>query len=483
MKSSLISIGIALIILFGGCAEKKPPNVVFVLVDDLGWADLACYGSQFHDTPNLDRLAEEGILFTDAYAASPVCSPTRAALMTGKHPARINITDWIPGMTTSRAENPSLTTPEDQHNLPLTEKTIAEAFRENGYKTFFAGKWHLGEQASHWPKQHGFDINIGGNAWGSPGRFNSEDGYYSPYGNPQLSDGPEGEYLTDRLTTESIEFINQNQRDPFFIYLSYYTVHTPISGCEKYDKYYLEKSHLLVDSGRIQSESEHLGLTRINQSNPKYAAMVRSLDDNIGRLMTSLKSSGLEDNTVFVFTSDNGGLSTLRKPGPTSVRPLRAGKGWCYEGGIRVPLIVRFPQVIKPGGSSGQPVVSMDLYPTLLDLCGIKQNHSQHVDGESLIEFLKNPSIGSQEKTIVWHYPHYHGSTWRPGSAIRKDNWKLIEFYENEKIQLYNLAADPGEINDLSGDRKILSNDLLALMHKKLDAMQAKYPTKSMEGI
>ena len=478
MKSSLIFIGMALGILIGGCSEKKPPNVIFVLVDDLGWTDLACYGSTFHETPNLDRLAEEGILFTDAYAASPVCSPTRAAIMTGKHPARINITDWIPGMPSSRANNPILSTPEDQHNLPLTEKTMAETFRENGYRTFFAGKWHLGEQESHWPEQQGFDVNIGGNAWGSPGRFDSKDGYYSPYGNPQMKDGPEGEYLTDRLTAESIAFINQSSRKPFFIYLSYYTVHTPISGCEKYDAYYVQKSLDLPDSGKIQSEIEHQGLTRVNQSNPKYAAMVRSLDDNIGRLMKSLKSSGQEENTIFIFTSDNGGLSTLRKPGPTSVRPLRAGKGWCYEGGIRVPLIIKFPPIVKSGGRCQDPVVSMDLYPTLLDLCSIDKNHAQHADGQSILPSLENLDHTAKEKTIVWHYPHYHGSTWRPGSAIRQGNWKLIEFYEEQKTELYDLASDPSEKRDLSSQHENINDKLLNLLRAKLDEMQAKYPTR-----
>ena len=477
MKAFIKTLGIVLIILVGGCTENKPPNVVFILVDDLGWADLACYGSTFHETPNLDQLAAEGLLFTDAYAASPVCSPTRAALMTGKHPARINITDWIPGMSSTRAENPSLTTPEDLHNLPLSEKTIAESFRESGYKTFFAGKWHLGETESHWPRQHGFDINIGGNAWGSPGRFDSEDGYYSPYGNPQLKDGPDREYLTDRLTAESINFINENQEHPFFVYLSYYTVHTPISGCIKYDGYFLEKSIHLPDSGATKTDIEHQGITRTNQSNPKYAAMVRSLDENIGQIMKTLKSSGLDNNTIVVFTSDNGGLSTLRRPGPTSVRPLRAGKGWCYEGGIRVPLIMKFPPIIKPQGQCDEPVVSMDLYPTLLDLCEIEQNLAQHVDGNSLFSTLNNPDQ-SKEKTLVWHYPHYHGSTWRPGSAIRQGDWKLIEFYEDNKVELYNLARDPGEKRDLSKEQKDRSDQLLALMHEKLDAMQAKYPAK-----
>jgi len=278
---------VIIVVVFSACARTERPNVVVILVDDLGWSDLGCYGSTFYDTPELDALARQSILFTDAYAASPVCSPTRAAIMTGKHPARVNITDWIPGMSDENARDPLLVSPEDIHNLPLEELTIGELFREQGYKTFFAGKWHLGETEEFWPEMQGFDVNMGGNHRGSP-TFPGGKGYYSPYGNPRLEDGPDGEYLTDRLTSESMEFLDMTGDSPFLLYLSFYTVHTPIQGCDTYDQIYEERSMALPDSGMMQSRSEHDGITRINQSHPKYAAMVRSLDTNVGRLMDKL---------------------------------------------------------------------------------------------------------------------------------------------------------------------------------------------------
>lgn len=464
---------LSFILLIASCQQEKT-NVVLILVDDLGWTDLKCYGSEFHETPNLDRLAQKSFVFTNAYSASPVCSPTRAALMTGKHPARINITDWIPGMSTERADSPTLITPEDLHNLPNEEETLAEAFQQAGYRTFFAGKWHLGEDSGSWPMAHGFDFNIGGNAWGSPGRFNSDRGYYSPYGNPQMSDGPEGEYLTDRLTDETLGFIEQNKQHPFFAFLSYYTVHTPIAGCDRYDEYFQQKKQGLPDSGAVQAEIEHQGLTRINQSNPKYAAMVKALDENIGKLMRTLDSLELSKNTVIIFTSDNGGLSTLRRPGPTSVRPLRAGKGWCYEGGIRVPLMVYWPAVEKRGEIS-EPVITMDIYPTLLDLCDLPLSSAQHKDGLSLKAILQHPDQ-TLDRSLIWHYPHYHGSTWRPGSAIRKGNWKLIFTYEDEQTELYDLGADIGERMDLIKLYKEEAVQLQRELESHLKTMGAKMP-------
>lgn len=461
-------------IIFFSCGSREKPNVVFVLVDDLGWADLGCYGSEFYDTPNLDRLASQSILFTNAYAASPVCSPTRAAVMTGRHPVRINITDWIPGMDISRAKEPRLETPEDLHNLPLEEVTMAEIFRANGYTTFFAGKWHLGETEEFWPLAQGFDENLGGNHRGSP-TFPGGNGYYSPYGNPCLEDGPEGEYLTDRLTSEAIKFIDEHKNDAFFLFLSFYTVHAPIQGCVAYDEYYLEKSQALPDSGRALTRQEHNGITRINQSDPRYAAMVRSLDTNVGRLVNKLNQTGKLNNTILVFTSDNGGLSTTRHGGPTSVLPFRAGKGWCYEGGTRVPLLIRYPGMSNQGSSTDQPAISMDLFPTILELADIPQPRNIKGDGESLVPFLLNPGE-SKERSMVWHYPHYHGSTWRPGSAIRKGRFKLIEFYEGQLVELYDLSVDPGETEDLSGEYPGKADSLKNEMHQVLDRMGARYP-------
>ncbi len=459
-----------LLILIGSCSPSSKPNVVFILVDDLGWKDLGCYGSEFYDTPELDKLAEQSIRFTNAYSASPVCSPTRAALMTGKHPARINITDWIPGASPGRFK-PKLNTPEDLHNLPYDETTIAEAFRAEGYKTFFAGKWHLGETAEYWPEHHGFDINKGGVDWGQPKGGGGR--YYSPYNNPRLENGPEGEYLTDRLTDESISFLESAGDEPFFLYLAYYTVHTPILGCDEYDAEYLERSYELPDSGKMVTRQEHTALTRVNQSHPKYAAMVRSLDTNVGRLLAKLRETGKLDNTIIVFTSDNGGLTTGN--GPTAVLPLRAGKGWCYEGGIRIPLIISYPGMEEKGEVCRVPAISMDLYPTLLDLAGMEGDPAQHKDGESLLSFLRDPGK-DVERTLTWHYPHYHGSHWRPGSAIRKGDWKLIEFYEEDRVELYDLGKDIEESIDLAEQNPGMRDSLKAELHEILDEMGAEYP-------
>ncbi|MEN8228203.1 MAG: sulfatase [Bacteroidota bacterium] len=474
MRKGLLLLITILVTGFVACNRVEKPNVVFILVDDLGWTDLGCYGSTFYETPHLDQLASQSILFTNAYAASPVCSPTRAAIMTGKHPVRVGITDWIPGMSVSNATDPLLETPEDIHNLPLEEVTLAELFKEHGYRTFFAGKWHLGETEDYWPLAQGFDKNRGGNHRGSP-TFPGGHGYYSPYGNPCLTDGPEGEYLTDRLTDESIQFIESQGDDPFFLYLAYYTVHTPIQGCNAYDELYKEKSLALPDSGKMKLSQEHEGSTRMNQSLPKYAAMVRSMDSNVGRLMDKLEETGKLENTIVVFTSDNGGLSTTRNGGPTSVVPLRAGKGWCYEGGIRVPLLLRYPGITDPGATCEQPAISMDFYPTLIELADIEMDQELHLDGRSLVPFLKNPEE-IEERSLVWHYPHYHGSTWRPGSAIRNNQWKLIEFYEEQVVELYDLTTDLGEHTDLAAEFPERVDSLHAQMHERLQAMGAKYP-------
>ncbi|MCD4769051.1 MAG: sulfatase, partial [Bacteroidales bacterium] len=421
---------------------NKKPNFIFILVDDLGWTDLGSYGTSFYETPNLDKLATNGVRFTDAYASCPVCSPTRASIMTGKYPTRLNITDWIPG---SDPKNRKLLGTTDNHYLPLEEITIAETLRNKGYKTFFAGKWHLGN-VGFFPEDQGFDINLGGHHKGSP-----PGGYYTPYNNPKLDDGPEGEYLTDRLTDESIRFLETNGDNPFLLYLAFYTVHTPIQANLEYIDYFRNKNS---DSGEDQKPifvDEHNGRTVINQVNADYASMVYAMDKNVGRITDYLEQNGLSGNTYIIFTSDNGGLSTLHREGrvaPTSVKPLRAGKGWCYEGGIRVPLIISGPG-IEPGRVTGQQVISTDYYPTMLDLAGMPLQPEHHIDGISIMPLLKENKIIDRD-AIFWHFPHYHGSSWTPGAAIRSGEWKLIEFYDYEETELYNLADDPGEMNDLS---------------------------------
>lgn len=458
-----------------GCQSTpspSPPNVVFILVDDLGWKDLGCYGSSFYETPNLDAFAKEGMRFTDAYSSCPVCSPSRASIMTGKASTRLNITDWIPG------QNPKgtpLIGPEDRDELPLEETTLAEAFKEQGYATCFAGKWHLGGEGFY-PEDQGFDYNFGGHHKGSP-----PGGYYSPYKNPRLSDGPEGEYLTDRLTSESIRFMEtQSQtQQPFFLFLSYYTVHTPIQAAKRHLPYFEEKAARFFPDYQVQQVAEHTGSTRTDQVHPAYASMVYAMDENVGRLLQTIKDLGLSDNTIIVFTSDNGGLSTLRQGriAPTSVRPLRAGKGWCYEGGIRVPLIIKAPKLTQAGTESDAPVIGTDLFSSLLDLAGIQTNLSSSPDGMSLKPLLEGQSQLDRE-ALYWHYPHYHGSTWTPGAAIRMGDWKLIEWYETDTVELYHLTEDIAEQHDLSAQYPDRVKELTARLRQWQSETGAQFPTE-----
>ncbi|MFK7820773.1 MAG: sulfatase [Planctomycetaceae bacterium] len=451
-------------------AKAKQPdklkNVVFILVDDLGWADLGCYGSMFHKTPNLDRFAASGMRFTNAYAACPVCSPTRAAIMTGQHPARVGITDWIPGQS---PKNRKLLSNEDLNALPLNQVTMAEALKEHEFKTFFAGKWHLGSDG-HLPEDQGFDINKGGHHKGSP-----PGGYYSPYKNPKLSDGPKGEYLPDRLTDESIEFLKSAKDSRFLLFLSYYTVHTPIQSDRKSIAQFKAASAKLESSpDRI---TEHKGETRSRQDRADYASMVFGMDRNIGRLLNALDELSLREDTAVIFTSDNGGLSTLAKGrnAPTCNLPLRAGKGWCYEGGVRVPLIIRAPGVTETESTSDTPVTSMDYYPTILNLLGLPSREDQHFDGIDLTSVLSGKPTVSRS-ALHWHYPHYHGSTWAPGAAIRAGQWKLIQFYDEPKTELYDLSTDPGEQTDLSKTHAAKSVELQTQLKEWQQRVGAKVP-------
>ena len=305
---------------------KKKTNFVFFLVDDMGMMDLGTYGSTFHETPNIDNLAKTGMKFNYGYAACPVCSPTRASIMTGRHPVRVDITDWIPGSSNNKKNK--LLHPQDRDNLALKEVTIAEELKSHGYQTFFAGKWHLGNQG-HWPTDQGFDINIGGHHRGSP-----PGGYYSPWNNPVLKSKKKGEYLTERLTEESTRFLEKRDTDkPFLLYLSYYNIHTPIQPYRKRIDHYQKKAEGF--SGTTPTEQEHSGQTRMRQDNPALASMVSAVDDSVGTLLAKLDELNLSDDTVIIFFSDNGGLSTKPKMGPGSNSPLRAGKGWLYEGGVR----------------------------------------------------------------------------------------------------------------------------------------------------
>ena len=424
------------------------PNFLFFLVDDLGWADVGCNGSTFYQTPHIDSLATSGARFTDGYAAASICSPTRASILTGRHPVRVNITDWIPGMSkTGKFEKV-----EDRDNLALSEVTIAETLRDAGYQTFFAGKWHLGE-AGHFPEDQGFSINIGGHERGSP-----PGGYYAPWRNPKLVAKHDGEYLTERLTEETISFINsqRTQDPPFFAYLSYYNVHTPIQPYKKRVGEYKEKLKGL--KGETPIIEERNARSRGRQDNAELASMVAAVDDSVGRILAKLDEWQLSDNTVVIFFSDNGGLCTRPASskkngkgaaGPGCNLPLRAGKGWLYEGGIREAAIVRAPGKAQ-GIVCNTPMVSTDFYPTILELAGLPLQPELHVDGRSLVPFLDTEPKEQAERELYWHYPHYHGSGWAPGGAIRKGDWKLIEFWEYDDVELYDLSKDIGEQNDLS---------------------------------
>ena len=446
----------------------KQTNFLFFLVDDMGWADIGANGSTFHETPHIDRLAKSGMRFTHGYAAGSVCSPTRASIMTGRHPVRVDITDWIPGQS-NRPTNPLLH-PDDRGHLPLKEVTIAEALKEHGYQTFFAGKWHLGEKG-HWPTDQGFDINIGGHHRGSP-----PGGYYSPWTNPALKAKRKGEYLTERLTEESVKFLEERDpAKPFLLYLSYYNIHTPIQPYKKRIDHYQAKAAKAFD-GKTPTEPEHEGTNRLRQDNPALASMVAAVDDSVGTLLGKLAELELDKNTVVIFFSDNGGLSTLQRVrfGPGCNLPLRAGKGWLYEGGVREPTIIRAPGVTRPGSVSHKPMVSMDFFPTMLELAGLPAQPKLHIDGQSLLPQLNGDDSGT--RTFYWHYPHYHGSAWKPGASIRDGDWKLIEFYHYNNFELYNLANDPGEQTNLAKHNPKKAAELRSKLSAWQKKMEAKMP-------
>jgi len=458
--------------------QKAPPNIVFLLVDDLGWNDVGCYGSTFYETPNIDRLAKEGMRFTDAYAACPVCSPTRASILTGKYPIRLNITDWIPG---SDPKNRKLLGTKDKHELPLSEITLAETLKKADYQTAFFGKWHLGE-AGYYPENQGFDLNKGGHWAGQPAS------YFYPYKNdrkrwdvPGLEGGTEGEYLTDRLTKESIQFIEQNKTKPFLLYLAYYNVHTPIQAKPELVSKYKEKKAIIATNNNAPFLPERDAISKQQQDNPAYAGMVQSVDESVGNIMEKLATLGLSENTLIIFTSDNGGLTTLpkKRKAPTAVTPLRAGKGWLYEGGIRVPAIMKWKDVIPANTTSHEPIISTDFYPTILDLANLPAMPSQHVDGKSLAPLIQ-PNTEFSRPAIYWHYPHYHGSLNRPSAAIRAGDYKLIEWFEDGTLELYNLKMDIGERNNLVNSMPDKVLEMKGLLREWQKGSGALFPMENL---
>lgn len=424
----------------------RPPNFIFILADDLGYMDVSPNNPKcFYDTPSLERLARSGMRFTNAYAACPVCSPTRYSILTGKYPTRAGLTNWLPGNPTKRFQGAPLAT-----EMALAEVTIVEALRERGYHTAAVGKWHLGKSEEYWPEHQGFEINIGGWSAGSPRS------YFSPYHNPRLPDGPPGEHLPKRLVDESIRIVERWKDEPFFLYLAFHSVHIPLQGRKDLvDKYTAKAGSTSKPAGPEFAEEEQVWpnagkrQVRLVQGHAVYAAMVEAMDEQIGRLLDRLELLGIADRTVVVFTSDNGGVSTSEGL-PTSNLPLRGGKGWLYEGGIREPLLVRWPGLTKPGSTCDVPVTSVDYYPTFLKIAGA--GGAPRVDGVSIVPLLKGGTDRVHD-AIYWHYPHYSNQGGFPGGAVRMGDWKLIERYEDGRVHLYNLADDIGERDDLAQEQ------------------------------
>jgi arylsulfatase A-like enzyme len=449
-------------------AAERRPNFVVIMADDLGWADLGCTGSTFYETPNIDRLAARGVRFATAYAACPVCSPTRAAAMTGKSPARLKLTDFIPGARRGQL-NPAFYL----HHLPLEEVTIAEALAAAGYATGFIGKWHLGDEG-FWPQDQGFALNIAGSQKGANAQF-------SPYNMPNLADGPPGEYLTDRLTDEAIRFVRAKKDSPFLLWLAHYDVHTPLVAKPDLIARFEAKAARLPQPTGPRFRPEHAREDRRVQDHAVYAAKVASLDQSVGRIVATLEELGIDDRTVVIFTSDNGGLSTS-EGSPTSNAPLRAGKGWLYEGGIRVPLLIRWPGAAAAGATPDTPVITSDLFPTILEIAGLAPRPEQHCDGVSLAPLIKQGGT-IERTTLYWHYPHYGNQGGSPGGAIRDGNWKLIEFFEDRHVELFNLRDDPEESNDLAGKM----TEKAAALREKLAAwcasVAAEMPTPNPDFV
>ncbi|MDF1851167.1 MAG: sulfatase [Verrucomicrobiales bacterium] len=449
-RARLLTLSLGLFSILPLSAQEKL-NFVFFLADDLGYHDVGFNNPEtFYETPHLDSLAKSGMVFTDFYAASQVCSPTRASIFTGKYPARTDTTNYFSGR-----RNGTYAAATFQSRMALEEVTLAEMLRDNGYQTFFAGKWHLGGEG-HLPTDQGFQINKGGGSNGLPRS------YFSPYKNVQnLSPGPEGEFLTDRLAMESVAFLEQaaGSPDPFLLYLSFYSVHTPLQAPKRLvDKYTKKAKDLGIDdvAGSFDPEGERQvwpgakggRKLRVRQNHATYAAMVESLDRAVGRVLQRLDELGMRDNTAIVFMSDNGGLSTS-EGWPTSNLPLRGGKGWMYEGGIREPVIFRWPGVTPAGTRCNVPAVSTDFYPTLLAMAGLEPLPDQHVDGVNLEPLLRNPFAKFDRGPIFFHYPHYANQGGFPASAIRKGEYKLIQDLEDGAFELYHLETDEEEHNNL----------------------------------
>jgi len=421
-------------------SAAQKPNFVFLLVDDLGWGDFGCYGAEFHETPNIDKLASQGMMFNNGYAACTVCSPSRAAILSGCYPARLHLTDWIAG---HRHPYAKLSVPDWKTKLDHERVLLPEALKEAGYATAFLGKWHLmpiGKEDfdQHYPTSHGFDVNIGGREWGhpkGPGR------YFSPFGMPNLDDGKPGDFLTDKLTDAAVDFLDTMNKDkPFLMYFAYYTLHAPVMASPELVKKYTEKAKTFENK-----KNEYI--------NPKRAGMVESLDQSVGRIMQKLEQMSVADNTVVILTGDNGGDYDQTTAG------LKGYKGFSHEGGTREPFVVKWPGKTKAGSTCEEMVIGTDFYPTMLEMAGLPQKPDQHKDGISIVPLLTGKSKNLDRDMLYWHYPHYHRT--KPYGAIRHGNWKLIEFFENGTLELYDLKNDPNETKNLATNQPEKAQKLL----------------------
>lgn len=451
----------------------RAPNIVLILADDLGWADLGCYGADLHETPRLDAFAREGVRFTQAYAMS-VCSPSRAMLLTGRHAARLGITIWREGSLT-KTPNRLLLDADARADLPRTERTLATHLRAAGYLTALVGKWHLGD-ADHYPETHGFDVNIGGTHWGAPqtywwpyagvGRFGKEYRYV-----PHLEFGAAGEYLTDRLTDEALRVIDRAGDRPFFLYLAHHAPHTPVEA---------KPADVQHFKAKLRPDLKH--------RNPTYAAMVRSLDESVGRVLDHLRTRRLEENTIVIFVSDNGGQMNVdppAAPGGSETRnaPLRSGKGSLYEGGIRVPLLVRWPGLTPRAATCATPVNLADLFATLLAATRPEEYAAERarLDGLDLRAVLRDPAATLERDAQFFHYPHYYPTT-TPVGAVRAGDWKLLEYFEDGRVELFNLADDPAETTDLAAREPARTAELRRRLAEWRREVGAKLPLPNPAG-
>ena len=471
-RIKLILTGVAALAVFTANAPAdqrgdRAPNFVVILVDDLGYMDIGANNPDcFYETPSIDKLADSGMRFTDGYAANPVCSPTRYSLMTGKYPTRVAATNFFSGKRAGKFRPAPL-----NNKMPLEETTLAQLLKANGYATFFAGKWHLGDTPQYYPQNRGFDINIGGWSRGGPYTGNK---YFAPFKNPEIKiESPEGDHLPARLARETARFIADNQDRPFLAYLSFYSVHTPLMGRPELVKKYNKKASA-INGEEFAPEEQVIGnkprKVRILQKHAVYAAMVEAMDEAVGNVLDQLEKSGLAENTIVIFTSDNGGLSTS-EGSPTSNLPLRGGKGWVYEGGIREPWIVRYPGVTQAGSISHQPICSIDLVPTISAAAGIELEHP--IDGIDI-----RPALGDKplnRKSLFWHYPHYSNQGGFPGGAIRQGDYKLVERYEDGRVHLFDLKKDISEQTDLSSEMPDLVKSMRTELHDWYRSVDAKF--------